>query len=84
MILMRQFYQLWNGGKLNHLPDHVVENAPMLEVGQLHISVKAQDCVEGTHESLTKRNGPLAAQSREEPEPYSFPAKMITGCFSSR
>ena len=30
--------------------------------------------------------GPLAAQSRDEPEPYSFPARMISGvpCFAYR
>lgn len=28
---------------------------------------------------LTRRNGPLAAQSRELPEPYSLPARMMRG-----
>lgn len=28
---------------------------------------------------LTRRKGPLAAQSRELPEPYSLPARMIRG-----
>ena len=27
---------------------------------------------------LTSIQGPLAAQSRDEPEPYSFPANIIT------
>jgi hypothetical protein len=27
---------------------------------------------------LTKRYDPLAAQSRDDPDPYSFPARIIT------
>ena len=30
---------------------------------------------------LTSIHGPLAAQSRDDPEPYSLPAKIITGVF---
>lgn len=29
------------------------------------------------------KNGPLAAQSLEEPDPYSFPAIIIVGIFES-
>lgn len=38
----------WNVGWLDHLSDHVVEDTSMPEVGQLYISIKAQNCVEGT------------------------------------
>lgn len=38
----------WNVGWLDHLSDHVVEDTSMPEVGQLYISVEAQNCVKGT------------------------------------
>ena len=33
----------------------------------------------GDHRPDAEQRGPLAAQSRDEPEPYSLPARMTSG-----
>lgn len=38
---------LKNEGLLGHLADHVVEDAPVVEIRKLHISVKPRDSLEG-------------------------------------
>lgn len=34
-------------GLLGHLADHVVEDAPVVEIGELHVGVKPHDRLEG-------------------------------------
>lgn len=38
---------LRNEGLLGHLADHVVEDAPVVEISELHVGVKPHDSLEG-------------------------------------
>lgn len=38
---------LRNEGLLGHLADHVVEDAPIVEISELHVGVKPHDSLEG-------------------------------------
>ena len=39
--------QLGHQGLLGHLADHVVEDAPVMEISELHVGVKPHDSLEG-------------------------------------